>query len=423
MDFIEELTWRGMIHDMMPGTAEQLKKEMTTAYLGIDPTADSLHIGHLVGVMMLKHFQRCGHKPIALVGGATGMIGDPSGKSLERNLLDEPTLRHNQAAIKAQLSKLIDFDSTAPNAAEMVNNYDWMKEQTFLGFIRDIGKLITVNYMMAKDSVKKRFNGEGEGMSFTEFTYQLVQGFDFLTLYETKNCKLQLGGSDQWGNITTGTELIRRKLGAEAYAITCPLITKADGTKFGKSESGTVWLDAKKTSPYEMYQFLVNSEDAKVIEYLKRFTFLDKEEIDRLEECVAQEPHLREAQKALAREVVTFLHGSAAYETALKITNALFKGNIRDLNADEQRDALNSMEKRSLQEPMDLASMLVTTKIASSKREAREWIKSGSIQINGERVKEETLMIDPSHVLVDDMILVKRGKRNYYVVSLTRETE
>ncbi|WP_304709014.1 tyrosine--tRNA ligase, partial [uncultured Rikenella sp.] len=261
MDFIEELTWRGMIHDMMPGTVEQLKKEMTTAYLGFDPTADSLHIGHLVGVMMLKHFQRCGHKPLALIGGATGMIGDPSGKSLERNLLDEETLRHNQTAIKAQLSKLIDFDSDAPNAAEMVNNYDWMKGQTFLGFIRDIGKLITVNYMMAKDSVKKRFNGEGEGMSFTEFTYQLVQGFDFLTLYETKNCKLQLGGSDQWGNITTGTELIRRKANGEAFALTCPLIKKADGTKFGKTESGNVWLDPRYTSPYKFYQFWVNVSD------------------------------------------------------------------------------------------------------------------------------------------------------------------
>ena len=302
MDFIEELTWRGMIHDMMPGTAEQLKKEMTTAYLGIDPTADSLHIGHLVGVMMLKHFQRCGHKPIALVGGATGMIGDPSGKSLERNLLDEPTLRHNQAAIKAQLSKLIDFDSTAPNAAEMVNNYDWMKEQTFLGFIRDIGKLITVNYMMAKDSVKKRFNGEGEGMSFTEFTYQLVQGFDFLTLYETKNCKLQLGGSDQWGNITTGTELIRRKVGGEAFALTCPLIKKADGTKFGKTESGNVWLDPRYTSPYKFYQFWVNVSDEDAERYIKIFTLLDRETIDALIAAHREAPHLRQLQKKRAQE-------------------------------------------------------------------------------------------------------------------------
>lgn len=301
MDFIEELTWRGMIHDMMPGTAEQLKKEMTTAYVGIDPTADSLHIGHLVGVMMLKHFQRCGHKPIALVGGATGMIGDPSGKSLERNLLDEPTLRHNQAAIKAQLSKLIDFDSTAPNAAEMVNNYDWMKEQTFLGFIRDIGKLITVNYMMAKDSVKKRFNGEGDGMSFTEFTYQLVQGFDFLHLYETKGCKLQLGGSDQWGNITTGTELIRRKAGGEAFALTCPLIKKADGTKFGKTESGNVWLDPNYTSPYKFYQFWVNVSDEDAERYIKIFTMLDKATIEALIAEHREAPHLRKLQKKTGR--------------------------------------------------------------------------------------------------------------------------
>lgn len=329
-------------------------------------------------------------------------------------MLTKETLEHNFHALHEQIERVFGF--------EMVNNLDWTKDITVIDFLRDYGKYFNVNYMINKETVKRRLES---GISYTEFSYMILQSLDFLHLYEEKNCTLQIGGQDQWGNITSGLELIRKKHGndVECYGLTMPLITKADGTKFGKSESGTVWLDAKKTSPYEMYQFLVNSEDAKVIEYLKRFTFLDKEEIDRLEECVAQEPHLREAQKALAREVVTFLHGSAAYKTALKITNALFKGNIRDLNADEQRDALNSMEKRSLQEPMDLASMLVTTKIASSKREAREWIKSGSIQINGERVKEETLMIDPSHVLVDDMILVKRGKRNYYVVSLTRETE
>ena len=283
MDFIDELTWRGMIHTMMPGTDEQLKKEMTTAYLGIDPTADSLHIGHLCGVMMLRHFQRCGHKPIALVGGATGMIGDPSGKSAERNLLDESTLRHNQEAIKKQLGRFLDFESDAPNRAELVNNYDWMKDVSFLDFAREIGKHITVNYMMAKDSVQKRLNGEArDGLSFTEFTYQLLQGFDFLHLYQDKNCKLQLGGSDQWGNITTGSELVRRKLGGEVFALTCPLITKADGGKFGKTESGNIWLDAKYTSPYKFYQFWLNVSDADAEKYLKIFTFLTKEEIEAL---------------------------------------------------------------------------------------------------------------------------------------------
>ena len=283
MDFIEELTWRGMVHTVMPGTEEQLKKEMTTAYLGIDPTADSLHIGHLCGVMMLRHFQRCGHKPLALIGGATGMIGDPSGKSAERNLLDEATLRHNQEAIKKQLSKFLDFDSDAPNRAEMVNNYDWTKDVTFLDFAREIGKHITVNYMMAKDSVQKRLNGEArDGLSFTEFTYQLLQGFDYFTLYRDRNCRLQLGGSDQWGNITTGTELIRRKLGGEAYALTCPLITKADGGKFGKTESGNVWLDPERTSPYKFYQFWLNVSDSDAEKYLKIFTFLSREEIEAL---------------------------------------------------------------------------------------------------------------------------------------------
>ena len=298
MDFIEELTWRGMIHQMMPGTEEQLKKEMTTAYLGIDPTADSLHIGHLVGVMMLKHFQRSGHKPLALVGGATGMIGDPSWKSQERKLLDEETLRHNQEAIKHQLAKFLDFDSDAPNAAEMVNNYDWMKDFSFLRFIRDVGKHITVNYMMAKDSVKKRLGGENQqGMSFTEFSYQLIQGYDFLHLNQEKNCKLQLGGSDQWGNITTGTELIRRVNGGEAYALTCPLITKADGGKFGKTESGSVWLDPKRTSPYKFYQFWLNVTDADAEKYIKIFTELSREEIEELVEQQKQDPGQRPLQK------------------------------------------------------------------------------------------------------------------------------
>ena len=414
MTLFEELKWRGLIDNVTtPDLAEQLIQCGMTVYIGTDPTADSMHIGHFSSLLTAKRLADHGHHPLMLVGGATGFIGDPKASG-ERNMLTKETLEHNFHALHEQIERVFGF--------EMVNNLDWTKDITVIDFLRDYGKYFNVNYMINKETVKRRLES---GISYTEFSYMILQSLDFLHLYEEKNCTLQIGGQDQWGNITSGLELIRKKHGndVECYGLTMPLITKADGTKFGKSESGTVWLDAKKTSPYEMYQFLVNSEDAKVIEYLKRFTFLDKEEIDRLEECVAQEPHLREAQKALAREVVTFLHGSAAYETALKITNALFKGNIRDLNADEQRDALNSMEKRSLQEPMDLASMLVTTKIASSKREAREWIKSGSIQINGERVKEETLMIDPSHVLVDDMILVKRGKRNYYVVSLTRETE
>lgn len=414
MTLFEELKWRGLIDNVTsPDLEEKLNQGGMTFYIGTDPTADSMHIGHFSSLLTAKRLADHGHHPLMLVGGATGFIGDPKASG-ERNMLTKETLEHNFHALHEQIERVFGF--------EMVNNLDWTKDITVIDFLHDYGKYFNVNYMINKETVKRRLES---GISYTEFSYMILQSLDFLHLYEEKNCTLQIGGQDQWGNITSGLELIRKKHGndVECYGLTMPLITKADGTKFGKSESGTVWLDAKKTSPYEMYQFLVNSEDAKVIEYLKRFTFLDKEEIDRLEECVAQEPHLREAQKALAREVVTFLHGSAAYETALKITNALFKGNIRDLNADEQRDALNSMEKRSLQEPMDLASMLVTTKIASSKREAREWIKSGSIQINGERVKEETLMIDPSHVLVDDMILVKRGKRNYYVVSLTRETE
>lgn len=414
MTLFEELKWRGLIDNVTsPDLEEKLNQGGMTFYIGTDPTADSMHIGHFSSLLTAKRLADHGHHPLMLVGGATGFIGDPKASG-ERNMLTKETLEHNFHALHEQIERVFGF--------EMVNNLDWTKDITVIDFLRDYGKYFNVNYMINKETVKRRLES---GISYTEFSYMILQSLDFLHLYEEKNCTLQIGGQDQWGNITSGLELIRKKHGndVECYGLTMPLITKADGTKFGKSESGTVWLDAKKTSPYEMYQFLVNSEDAKVIEYLKRFTFLDKEEIDRLEECVVQEPHLREAQKALAREVVTFLHGSAAYETALKITNALFKGNIRDLNADEQRDALNSMEKRSLQEPTDLASMLVTTKIASSKREAREWIKSGSIQINGERVKEETLMIDPSHVLVDDMILVKRGKRNYYVVSLTRETE
>lgn len=427
MDFIEELTWRGMIHDMMPGTAEQLKKEMTTAYVGIDPTADSLHIGHLVSIMMLKHFQRCGHKPIALIGGATGMIGDPSGKSLERNLLDEPTLRHNQAAIKAQLSKLIDFDSTAPNAAELVNNYDWMKEQTFLGFIRDIGKLITVNYMMAKDSVKKRFSGEGEGMSFTEFTYQLVQGFDFLTLYETKGCKLQLGGSDQWGNITTGTELIRRKAGGEAFALTCPLIKKADGTKFGKTESGNVWLDPNYTSPYKFYQFWVNVSDEDAERYIKIFTMLDKATVEALIAEHREAPHLRKLQKTLAEEVTVMIHSREDYERAVAASSILFGGGAEALKAADERTILEVFEGVP-QFEIALAdftqgngiplSALCTEKAAifASKGELRRLIQGGGISLNGTKVAEPEQTVTAVDLISDKFLLVQKGKKNYFLI-------
>ncbi|MDE6427850.1 MAG: tyrosine--tRNA ligase, partial [Muribaculaceae bacterium] len=325
MDFIQELTWRGMIHSIMPGTEEELKKGMATAYLGIDPTADSLHIGHLVGVMMLKHFQRSGHKPLALVGGATGMIGDPSMKSQERKLIDEETLRHNQEAIKKQLAKFLDFDSDAANAAELVNNYDWMKDYGFLNFIRDIGKHITVNYMMAKDSVKKRLSGESQqGMSFTEFSYQLLQGYDYLYLYRNKNCRLQLGGSDQWGNITTGTELIRRTEGGEAYALTCPLITKADGGKFGKTESGNVWLDRRYTSPYKFYQFWLNVSDADAEKYIKIFTTLTREEVEELVAQQAADPGQRPLQKRLAKEITTMVHSAEDCQAAIEASQILF---------------------------------------------------------------------------------------------------
>lgn len=412
MTLFEELKWRGLIDNITsPDLIEKLNAGGMTFYIGTDPTADSMHIGHFSSLLTAKRLADHGHHPLMLVGGATGFIGDPKASG-ERNMLTKEVLEHNYAALHEQISRVFGF--------EMVNNLDWTKDITIIDFLRDYGKFFNVSYMINKETVKRRLES---GISYTEFSYMILQSLDFLHLYETKHCTLQLGGQDQWGNITSGLELIRKKHGAdvECYGLTMPLITKADGTKFGKSESGTIWLDAKKTSPYEMYQFLVNAEDAKVIEYLKRFTFLDKEEIDRLEACVANEPHLREAQKTLAKEVVRFLHGDQAYETALKITNALFKGNIQELNAEEQRDALNSMEKRNLPQAMDLASMLVTTKIAASKREAREWIKSGSIAINGERVKDETMQIDRSQVLVDDMLLVKRGKRNYYVVSLATE--
>ncbi|MCH5335271.1 MAG: tyrosine--tRNA ligase [Alistipes sp.] len=425
-DFIKELEWRGMIHTIMPGAEEQLEKGMTTAYLGIDPTADSLHIGHLVGVMILKHFQMCGHRPLALVGGATGMIGDPSGKSQERNLLDEATLRHNQEAIKRQLSKLLDFESDAPNAAKMVNNYDWMKDFTFLDFIRDIGKLITVNYMMAKDSVKKRFNGEGDGMSFTEFTYQLVQGYDFLHLYQTENCRIQLGGSDQWGNITTGTELIRRKLDGEAYAITCPLITKADGTKFGKTESGNVWLDARYTSPYKFYQFWLNVGDDDAKRYIKIFTLLDRETVEKLIAEHETAPHLRVLQKRLAEEITTMIHSRQEYEKAVEASQILFGG--------ATSEALHRLDEQTLLQVFEgvpqftvareeLGVSIVDlcaykTQIFPSKGECRKMIQGGGVALNKEKVADPMRSVTEEDLIAGKYLLVQRGKKNYYLITV-----
>ena len=429
MDFIEELKWRGMIHQMMPGTDEQLKKEMTTAYLGIDPTADSLHIGHLVGVMILKHFQRSGHKPIALVGGATGMIGDPSMKSQERKLLDEETLRHNQEAIKKQLSKFLDFDSDAPNAAEMVNNYDWMKNFSFLDFIRDVGKHITVNYMMAKDSVKKRLSGESQqGMSFTEFSYQLVQGYDFLNLYREKNCKLQLGGSDQWGNITTGTELIRRTLGGEAYALTCPLITKADGGKFGKTESGNVWLDARYTSPYKFYQFWLNVSDADAEKYIKIFTELTREEVEALVSSQAADPGQRPLQKRLAEELTVMVHSREDYEAAVEASQILFSNKAGDiLRKIDEATLLAVMEgvprfeveRADIEAGVKIADLL-TDKAAvfPSKGELRKMVQGGGVSINKEKITDAYAPVSTDMLLNDRYILVQRGKKNYYLLTV-----
>ncbi|MEG1672804.1 MAG: tyrosine--tRNA ligase [Alistipes sp.] len=423
-NFVEELEWRGMIHTIMPGAKEQLEKELTTAYVGIDPTADSLHIGHLVSVMILKHFQLCGHRPVALIGGATGMIGDPSGKSQERNLLDETTLRHNQAAIKAQLAKLIDFESTAPNAALMVNNYDWMKDISFLSFIRDIGKMITVNYMMAKDSVKKRFSGEGDGMSFTEFTYQLVQGFDFLHLFETINCKIQLGGADQWGNITTGTELIRRKLGQEAYGITCPLITKADGTKFGKTESGNIWLDPRYTSPYKFYQFWLNVSDDDAKRYIKIFTLLDRATIETLIAEHDAAPHLRTLQKRLAQEITCMIHSQEEYEKAVEASAILF-GNatsegLRHLDEQTLLQVFEGVPQFTIAHA-DLGTPFVElstekTAIFPSKGECRKMVQGGGVALNKEKVTDPMRAVSEVDLIAGKYLLVQKGKKNYYLV-------
>ena len=418
-----------MIHDIMPGTEEQLAKEMTTAYVGIDPTADSLHIGHLVSVMILKHFQRCGHKPIFLVGGATGMIGDPSGKSLERNLLDEQTLRRNQEGIRRQLERLVDFSSDEPNAAELVNNYDWMKEFSFLEFIRDIGKCITVNYMMAKDSVKKRFNGEGEGMSFTEFTYQLVQGTDFLHLYQHKNCKLQMGGSDQWGNITTGTELIRRKTGGEAFALTCPLIKKADGTKFGKTESGNVWLDPRYTSPYKLYQVWLNVSDEDAERYVKIFTMLDRETIEGLVAAHREAPHLRGLQKALAREVTCMVHGEEEYRRAVEASEILFGGATAEAlrGIDEQTflQVFEGVPRFEISRPLiegGVGFLALCTEHAAvfpSKGEARKLIQGGGVSLNKRKIAAVDCMVGSADLLSGRYLLVQKGKKNYYLIVVT----
>lgn len=427
MNFIEELTWRGMIHTVMPGTEEQLKKEMTTAYLGIDPTADSLHIGHLVGVMMLKHFQRAGHKPIALVGGATGMIGDPSMKSQERKLLDEETLRHNQEGIKRQLAKFLDFDSNEPNAAELVNNYDWMKNFSFLDFIRDVGKHITVNYMMAKDSVKKRLSGEAQhGMSFTEFSYQLVQGYDFLTLYKDKNCRLQLGGSDQWGNITTGTELIRRTTGGEAYALTCPLITKADGTKFGKTEGGNVWLDPRYTSPYKFYQFWLNVSDEDAEKYIKIFTTLSQEEIAELVDEQTKDPGLRPLQKRLAREITIMVHSEEDYNAAVEASQILFSNKASETLRKIDEDTLLAVfegvptfevAKSDIEDGIKIADLLTDkAQVFPSKGELRKLAQQGGVSINKEKIADVYVSASTDMLLNDKYILIQKGKKNYFLL-------
>ncbi len=427
MNFVEESRWRGMLHNIMPGTEELLEKEMVTAYVGIDPTADSLHIGHLCSVMMLRHLQRNGHKPIALVGGATGMIGDPSGKSAERNLLDEATLYHNQEAIKKQLSKFLDFESDAPNRAELVNNYDWMKEFTFLDFARTVGKHITVNYMMAKDSVQKRLNGEArDGLSFTEFTYQLLQGYDFLHLYETKGCKLQMGGSDQWGNITTGAELIRRMNGGEVFALTWPLITKADGTKFGKTESGNVWLDPRYTSPYKFYQFWLNVSDEDAKRYIKIFTSIEREEIEALIAEHEQAPHLRVLQKRLAKEVTVMVHSEADYQAALEASQILFGNATSDALKRLDEDTLLSVfegvpqyaiSRTDLDNGIHIVDLLSDkTMIMSSKGEARRALKNNAIAINKEKVQDAELMVGPDYLIDGKYILLQSGKKNYYLL-------
>ena len=428
-NFVEELKWRGMLAQIMPGTEELLQKEMVTAYLGTDPTADSLHIGHLCGIMMLRHFQRCGHKPIILVGGATGMIGDPSGKSQERNLLDAETLYHNQECIKKQVAKFLDFESNEPNAAEMVNNYDWMKDFTFLDFAREVGKHITVNYMMAKDSVQKRLNGEArDGLSFTEFTYQLLQGYDFLHLYQAKNCKLQLGGNDQWGNITTGTELIRRTLGIEneAFALTCPLITKADGKKFGKTESGNIWLDPKRTTPYKFYQFWLNVSDEDAEKYIKIFTSLEKETIDALVAEHQQDPGLRVLQKRLAKEVTIMVHSEEDYHAAVEASGILFGNNTHDALMKLDEDTLLAVfegvpqfevERSLFAEGVKAVDLFAEhTKVFPSKGEMRKMVQGGGVSMNKEKLSAFDQLVTEKDLLNGKYLLVQRGKKNYFLL-------
>ena len=427
-NFVEELSWRGMIHDVMPETEEHLMEQMRSAYIGFDPTADSLHIGNLVPIMMLAFFQRTGHKPVALVGGATGMIGDPSGKSSERNLLDEATLRHNQECVREQLSQFLDFSSGKENEAVMVNNYDWMKEISFLDFIRDVGKHITVNYMMAKDSVKNRIKGEEtEGMSFTEFTYQLVQGYDFLHLFRNYNCTLQMGGSDQWGNITTGTELIRRIGGGKGYALTCPLITKSDGSKFGKSEGGNVWLDANRTSPYKFYQYWLNTSDEDAEKYIKIFTFLDKQTIEALVEEHRAAPQMRLLQKRLAEEVTTTVHGEVEYGNAVKASEILFgrstSEDLKSLNASTFLDVFDGVTQAEvtaadISEGLDIVSALAErTGFLKSNGEARRALKENSISVNKEKVKEDYTLTSED-LINDQFILLQRGKKNYFIIKV-----
>ena len=425
-NFVKELTWRGMLHDTMPGTEEHLMEEMRAAYVGIDPTADSLHIGHLVGVMMLRHFQLAGHKPFALVGGATGMIGDPSGKSAERNLLDEQTLRHNQNSLKEQLSRFLDFDSEHDNAAVLVNNYDWMKDFSFLEFIRDVGKHITVNYMMSKDSVKKRLSSESSvGMSFTEFTYQLVQGYDFLHLYREHNCTLQMGGSDQWGNITTGTELIRRIGDGKGYALTCPLITKADGTKFGKTEGGNIWLDKERTSPYKFYQYWLNTSDEDAEKYIKIFTFLSKEEIDSLIAEHKEAPHKRELQKELGKQVTTMVHSEEDYNNALAASEVLFgKSTAADFRKLDEATFLDIFEGvpqadvaiTEIENGLDMiAALAAQTNFLKSNGEARRALKENSVAVNKEKVKED-YTITKDDLINNKYVILNKGKKNTYII-------
>ena len=426
-NFVEELRWRGMIHDITPGTEEELGKGMMSAYVGIDPTGDSLHIGHLVSIMILKHFQACGNKPYALVGGATGMIGDPSMKSNERNLLDEQTLAHNVSCIKEQLGRFLDFNSDAPNKAELVNNYDWMKDYTFINFTRDIGKLITVNYMMSKDSVKKRLSRDSsEGMSFTEFTYQLLQGYDFLYLFKNHSVKLQLGGADQWGNITTGTELIRRTLGAEAYALTCPLITKADGGKFGKTEKGNIWLDPKRTSPYQFYQFWLNVSDADAEKYIKIFTMLDRETIEAAIAEHNEDPGQRRLQKLLAKEVTIMVHSEEAYENALLASRMLFgKSTSEELRKLDEQTFLDvfagvptfSIKREEL--PAQLLELLaVKTGIFPSKGEARKMVQAGGFSLNKDKITDIAYEVSEADVVDGKFILAQKGKKDYYLINV-----